>query len=163
MFLIVVLFFVYPLKFLTKLALFAISVPFKIDWLTQDLIASVKGADMGALMIIYGLGVSLVFFILSLMYRYAWRNREALSLNEIEQFDTQTSRTGNLLMAVIPLLSVLLAILFYNQQFVGAIAGFSYFLYWPTMMVFGIQADNKRKKIVEAFNQKENENELAQV
>jgi uncharacterized membrane protein len=163
LFLIVVLFFVYPLKFLTKLALFAISFPFQIDWLTQDLIASVKGADMGALMIIYGLGVSLVFFILSMMYRYAWKNREALSLNEIEEFDTLTSRKGNFLMAIIPLISVLLAILFYNYQFVGAIAGFTYFLYWPVMMIFGIQADKKRKKIVEAFNQKENENELAQV
>jgi uncharacterized membrane protein len=148
LFLIVVLFFVYPLKFLTKLALFAISIPFGIDWLTKELIESVSGANMAALMIIYGVGVATVFLILSVMYQQAWINRDMLGLTEIERFDTRASRSGNLLMASIPILSVLLAIVFFDHPMVGAVAGFTYFLYSPVMMVFGIRTERSRNALI---------------
>lgn len=61
LFLIIMLFYVYPLKFLTKLSLFAIALPFKIEWLKNDLRAMLQGGQMGDLMIIYGIGAASVF------------------------------------------------------------------------------------------------------
>ena len=41
--------------------------------------------------------------------------------------------TTNLLMGIVPLLSVILAVIFINHPFVGGISGSAYFLY-PLMM-----------------------------
>lgn len=155
LFLVIVLFYVYPLKFLTKLSLFAISVPFKIQWLTEELMAATKGGHMADLMIIYGFGAASVFFVLRLMYKYALGKAEELELNEIELFDTRTSVTTNLLMGVIPLLSVSIAIIFYNSVWAGLISGVTYFLYWPVMLIHGLRVNKKREELLKSLEQKD--------
>jgi uncharacterized membrane protein len=148
-FLTIVLFYVYPLKFLTKL------IEFPIAWLVDDtalwneLSGMISGNDMADLMIIYGLGATAVFFTLMQMYRFALKQSAELGLNDIEIFDTKVSIWTNLLMGIVPIVSVLLALVFYTKWYAGMISGFSYSLYTPVMMIHGKFVDRKRKKLLE--------------
>lgn len=148
-FLIIVLFYVYPLKFLMKLSLFPVARLFDINWLMDDLNKMISYRDMADLMIIYGLGASAVFFTLVLMYRYILQNHEMLGLNEIEKFDTRTSIRTNVYMGIVPLFSVLIAIIFHRHVLAGAFAGISYFLYFPVMLLHGRREDKLRKALTE--------------
>ena len=114
LFLVIVLFYVYPLKFLTKLILLPIALLFDQEKLQEEMFGMIKGTDMADLMIIYGLGAFSVFGVLVLMYRYAYKQADALQLNEIERFDTKSKITTNTLMAIIPLVSVCIAIVFHS-------------------------------------------------
>ncbi len=133
MFLIIVLFFVYPLKFLTKLALFPIALVFEIEWLFNDLKGMISARDMSDLMIIYGVGAAATSFVLMRMYGYALRRKEELQLTELEQLDTRMSVRTNFWVGVIPLISAGTALLFYGHWLGGMIPGFVYMLYGPVM------------------------------
>jgi hypothetical protein len=109
-----------------------------------------SNSDTGQLMIIYGLGASLIFFVLALMYRYALRNAHLLDLNRIEEFDTRHRMYSNVLMGAVPLLSALFAFIFRNNhQLVGMISGPIYFLYSPVMFYFNHKMIKRRKKLLE--------------
>ena len=115
-FLIIVLFYVYPLRFLWKfLLLNPLARLFKQDDILKELSQMANAGDTAVLMIIYGLGAASIFFILMLMYRYALKNAQFLQLSPIEKFDTRTSMISNFLMATVPILSVILAFLFRNN------------------------------------------------
>lgn len=74
-----VLFYVYPLKFLFSIAIVpAGTAPMR---LTLD--------QYSALMTIYGLGLAAVYLALVLLYFHAYRLRDSLDLNELERLDTR--------------------------------------------------------------------------
>ena len=77
-----VLFYVYPLKFLFNLSitglLFGAGPPI-----------SMTGAQLSMLLTIYGLGFAAVYLAMTLLYVHAWRLRDALQLTELERFDTR--------------------------------------------------------------------------
>lgn len=145
LFLIIVLFYVYPLKFLTKLILFPVAYIFNQDEIMVELNKTYAGTDMAYLMVIYGVRATSVFAVLMLMYRYALKNAALLQLNEIEEFDTKASMHANFLMGIIPFLSVLVAIILRNQMLEGMFSGFTYFLYFPVMQIFGRYVSKRRK------------------
>lgn len=149
-FLFIVLYYVYPLKFLTKMLSLPIMYFFSGNKkFIADLTTMIHGDQVGDLMIIYGIGAAMIFLTLAWMYQYAGKKHEELGLDEIERFDTNTSMKSNLLMASIPILSVLITLLFKNNMFVGAYAGFAYFLYTPVMFWFFGRSSKKRKKLIE--------------
>ena len=78
----VVLFYVYPLKFLFNLSItgliFGAGPP-----------VSMTGAQLSTLLVIYGLGFAAVYGAMTLLYLHAWRLREALELSELEKRDTR--------------------------------------------------------------------------
>ncbi|HOX82129.1 MAG TPA: TMEM175 family protein [Chryseolinea sp.] len=156
LFLVIVLFYVYPLKFLTKLFLFIPGYLFNQENLLTELKGMISGRDVGDLMIIYGLGATGVFSVLALMYRNAFQNADALELNEIERFDTRMSIRANVLMGSVPLVSVLMAIIFQNSMYSGMIAGFTYFLYTPIMILHGRKVDKAREKILKGSVDEDN-------
>jgi hypothetical protein len=147
-FLIIVLFYVYPLKFITKLILIPIAMLFGQEKLLKEMLGMIRGQDMAELMIIYGMGAFAVFIVLMLMYRYAYRQADELELNELERFDTLTKIKTNRLMAIVPLISVVIAIIFHSHWLGGMLAGFAYFLYTPIMIVFGKRTDKARQALV---------------
>lgn len=114
--------------------------------------------DMGALMMIYGFGAFAVFIVLSQMYRYAYKQAGQLELTDLERFDTKESIQTNLLMASVPLLSVILAFLFRNSWVAGPVAGFAYFLYTPILAIHGRRSTKRR--IVLLNKQTENEHSI---
>jgi len=148
-FLIIVMFYVYPLKFLCKLLLlYPLGIAFNQENLLIELSQMAKASDTAQLMTIYGIGAASIFLVLMLMYRYALKNSDLLQLNKIEKFDTRASMTSNFLMATVPLLSVILAFLFRNSPWVGMISGFTYFLYTPIMFIYNFRRSKHRKKIL---------------
>jgi uncharacterized membrane protein len=153
LFLIIVLFYVYPLKFFTKIILFPIAYVLNQDQLIDELVQTYRGTDMAYLMIIYGVGATGVFAVLALMYRYALKNADLLELNEVEKFDTQTSIRTNLLMGTVPFIAVIVAFSFRNFIFGGMYSGLCYCLYPPLMFAFVKYNRRKRKKLLESLTQ----------
>jgi uncharacterized membrane protein len=156
-FLIIVLFYVYPLKFLTKLILLPLAMLFGQETLKAEMVGMIRGEDMADLMIIYGLGAFAVFIILMLMYRYAYKQADELELTELERFDTLAKIKMNKLMAIIPLISVVIAVIFHSYWLVGMFAGFIYFLYTPVMFVFGRRTEKARQALMVSMETKETE------
>jgi uncharacterized membrane protein len=127
----VVLFYVFPLKFLWS-NMFAGHVTLSVP-------------DGRALFIIYGVGAGAIFLIFALLYQHAWGLRGELELNEIERFDTRASIHENLLMAAIPLLSAgFAAVAPANILGLGAPI---YFLYLPLLTIQGMRQGRARKKL----------------
>ncbi|MFM8912470.1 MAG: TMEM175 family protein [Flammeovirgaceae bacterium] len=148
LFLAIVLFYVYPLKFVTRLILYPIAALIGKHDLVSDIASMISASDMGDLMIIYGLGAFSVFAVLSLMYRYALRQADALQLTELERFDTKVSINSNRLMCLVPLLSVALAILFRGSWVAGPVAGCTYLLYTPIMTMHGRRVHKNRASLI---------------
>ena len=87
------------------------------------------------------------------MYRHALKNSERLEFNRVEEFDTRMSIRSNLLMAAIPTLSLILAIILKDSRYVGYVSGFTYMLYMPVMLTHGFSAAKKRQKLLFELNE----------
>lgn len=149
-----VLFYVYPLKFLMRLLMIMYSNYFIMirdgnsRELWQEYTFIMEGGNVSDLMAIYGIGAAAIFILLMFMYRYALKKGAELELNEIEVFDTKTSIRSNLLMASVPIVSVVMALVFHGSVIGTALSGFIYFLYLPIMFIHGVHVDRERKKLL---------------
>jgi len=148
LFLVITLFYVYPLKFLARTILLPLTYLSGETEMLKDLSGMIQTRDWGALMIIYGIGAASTFLILALMYRHALTRRVELELSELEVFDTKTKIVGNVLLASVPIVSAVAAMIFYGYPWVAAVAGPLYFLYTPVMFTFGYKADKRRNKLL---------------
>jgi uncharacterized membrane protein len=130
--LLVVLFFVYPLKFLFSRIITTGSLPFN---------------QLSAVFTIYGLGFTAVFLILALLYANAYRQRAKLEFTILEAFDTASDIWGNVSVAAVGLGSIALA------QFPATIglAGFFYFAIAIVRTTFGTLRARKRRPLEERF------------
>ena len=99
----VVLFYVYPLKFVWSLSFHGIEG----RSLTEDVITD-RQAPL--LFVIYGVGVIAVFALLALLYRHAYRLRSELALSATEILDARVEMLRNLSIAGWGTLSVALAL-----------------------------------------------------
>lgn len=152
LFLVIILFYVYPLKFLTTMLLVGpLAYLMGSEEVLKQIMSMIHARDVGDLMIIYGIGATSVFLVLALMYRYALSMKPALDLTELETFDTQMSMRSNLLMASVPFLSLVLALIFRNSMWAGPISGFTYFLYTPVMFGFHRLVEKKRKELASSL------------
>src|SRR5918993_2335899 len=108
----VVLFYVYPLKFVwTFLANAVIKGDPRVRLPTGEMVYPVQRHQGDAMMIVYGIGFIAVFAIFALLYWHAYRHRAAMELNEIEVHDTRVEITSNLLYVAVGLVSVAIAAL----------------------------------------------------
>ncbi len=147
-FLVLVLFYVYPLKFLTKAILIPLTKWFGPESFYEELKATYLGTHMGDLMIIYGVGATAIFLVIALMYVYALRHDAELELNTIELFDTKASMQANFCMAVVPFISVCVAIAWHGSPWAGFFSGMTYFLYTPVMGIFWMRKNKKRQMLL---------------
>ncbi|MBZ5523500.1 MAG: DUF1211 domain-containing protein [Acidobacteriia bacterium] len=121
----VVLFYVYPLKFLFTTLVGSITGGATVGGRTA-LDAMLGPQDVPMLMTIYGLGFAAVFGILALLYGNAYRKRGELELDPHETLLTQHSLFENVGVGCIGLFSALLAHLLPVGR--SGLAGFAYFL-----------------------------------
>lgn len=97
---VVVLFFVYPLKFILTALLGRFTGGGKFATLADgSVVPIIRPEHFPYLFAIYGLGLSAVFLVFALLYRHAYRNRDILKLTDIEAYDTRDSFGGALLVA----------------------------------------------------------------
>ena len=141
----VVLFYVYPLKFVFT---FLISVftgrGAKVRLPNGTIETMVESADqVTTLMIIFGIGYIAVFGVFVLLYWHALRQRERLELNELETFDTRTDIRESGLMVGIAVVSLAFAVLLRN----ATLSGMTYMLTPVVMTVHGTLNGRRRKKL----------------
>jgi uncharacterized membrane protein len=118
-----VLFFVYPLKFVFT-TLF--------EELTGSTTAAIWGwHEASVLMRIYAAGFISVFLLFALMYAHAYKLRKELGLNAVESLETRLAVQENTILASIGALSFVLALK--NPAW----AGWSYFLLGPVLTIHG--------------------------
>lgn len=130
----IVLLYVYPLRMMFTMAFGGMS-----GGLLMEHAVTIQGADeVRALYIIYAVGYGLVALILAQLNRYALRRADALDLSARERVHTQTVIRIWWIMAVMALLSLLLALLLPLGAYSGLLAalpGVIYVLIWPAEMV----------------------------
>jgi uncharacterized membrane protein len=114
----VVLFFVYPLKFLfTVLAA---------GWISGNAQAFGTPDQMRELMVLYGLGYTAVYLLFAALYWNAYSQRHTLELNPTELFLTHSSMVEYTAMASVGVISILIALLVPIR--LTGLAGFAYIL-----------------------------------
>ena len=143
----VVLFYVYPLKFLFT---------FLIDMFTGGhgevrlpngtVEAMVESPNqVASLMIIFGAGFIAVFGVFALLYWHAYRKRKQLELNELEVFDTRADIRESLLNVGIGLVSMAFAVL--GRGNYAAFSGMTYMLTPIVMAMHGTLNGRRRRKL----------------
>ena len=112
----VVLFYVYPLKFLSTLLLGGVD--------ANAIFATPQEAR--ELMIVYGLGFAAIYLLFAALYYIGWRHREELELNSLERTLTKIWISDNIGVACVGLISVVIALVLPAR--IAGLAGFAYFL-----------------------------------
>src|SRR5437016_11556596 len=147
----VVLFYVYPLKFLFTLLvnIFTggggqVRMP---DGTTGLMVEN--GDQISTLMIIFGAGYIAVFGVFVLLYWHAYRQRATLELNELEVFDTRKDIQESALNVGVGTLSVAIAA-FGGGRF-SFLAGMTYMLNAVVMPLHGMLMGRRRRKLEEQF------------
>jgi hypothetical protein len=107
----VVLFYIYPLKFLFALLVDNLGgqTPTVHD-AAGKIVPVIEPRQGPELMVVYGAGYIAVSLIIALMFLRAWRKREELELNRREQFDTVASIVGALIGVLVGGVSAALAL-----------------------------------------------------
>ncbi len=98
-----VLFYVYPLKFLFNFSITALF----FGGSAQPI--AMTQLQFSTLLVIYGLGFAAVYLAMMLLYLHAYRLRDALKLTELEKFDTRYQIYRLLTLVAIGLIAALLA------------------------------------------------------
>jgi hypothetical protein len=142
----VVLFFVYPLKFLFVNLVRALS-GHSMDVLMPDgtrhpAIAPDEGMS---LMMIYSSGYVAIFIIFWFLYRHALRQRADLALSPVEELITRASAREHLINAGIGGLSLVLAGL--GGRGLNAFSGWIYLLVGPSLALHGWYTGRARERL----------------
>jgi uncharacterized membrane protein len=144
----VVLFYVYPLKFVwTFLANIVIRGDPRVRLPGGEMVYAIQRHQSDALMIVYGLGFIAVFAIFTLLYWHAYRRRAEMELDDLEVHDTRVEIVSNLLYVAVGLLSVAIAALHVGGAASPAIAGFTYALLGPVHYLHGRYAGKRRQRL----------------
>jgi len=142
LFIALVIFYVYPLRFLTRLLT---NIFFK-----TDIELGIMGNEVPQLMIFYGLIAFGLYFVLYLFYFTVLRNKEEFELDDYELFFTKSNSYRVLIMALVPFISVVVTLLLKNYSVLWAslLGGCAYWLY-PVLIIIWNKRFKNRKK---AFN-----------
>ena len=135
----VVLFYVYPLKFL-----FTAAFSFFIPGLGLGL-APVTPPQLARIFAIYGAGFVVLFVMFALLYLHAYRKRRELALEPLDVFDTRTALGAHLVSAGVGLAAIAVALL--APMPLPMFSGFTYFFMGPAHWAFGVSSGRRRKAI----------------
>jgi len=140
----VVLFFVYPLKFLFVNLVRALAGR-SLDVLMPDgtLHPAIAPGEGASLMMIYSSGYVAIFLILWLLYRNALRQRAGLALSPVEELATRAGAREHLINAGIGGLSLALA----GLERGSAFAGWIYLLVGPSLALHGWLSGRARERL----------------
>lgn len=140
LFIALVIFYVYPLRFLS---LFLTSIFFQVD---IGLI--IEKSQVPYLMIYYGFVLFALNFVLFLFYYKAYRIREKFNLSEFEIFYTKQQMIKLVILFAIPLISIITSLILMNRSLAIAtsVGGFVYFLYGPAIFYWSHIYKKKSKK-----------------
>jgi uncharacterized membrane protein len=140
-FIALVIFFVYPLRFLALLFT---------NFLFQTNVGiSIQNEQMHFLMIFYGSAIFALYFVLFLFYVRVSKIKGILELNDFEEFHTKWHKKRLMILFLVPLLSVGLTVGLsnYSTALAAFMGGMTYWLFWPASLLW----ERKFKKKSENF------------
>lgn len=144
----VILFYIYPLKFLFTVLVNAFSgasLDVVVNGTTQRMILP---SQMPQLMLVFDAGYVAIFAVFVLLFYHAYRHRAELDLSPIEVFDTQASIFNSSFNLFVGLISVSIVVL--SGSRFGGIAGLIYpILLMPGLTISGTVLGRKRRRIIE--------------
>ena len=138
----VILFYVYPLKFLTE----SFVAPLVGDSINRGMQSY---EDLALLFLLYSLGFVAVFGAISLMYYHVFRKTEPFNLNAYQQYEAIFYARHYGIFAGVGLLSILMAVLKIGVA-VGA-PGFIYALLGPLCYWHGTQTSKQAARLKKEF------------
>jgi uncharacterized membrane protein len=140
----VVLFYVYPLKFLFT-AMFTFFIPLLDNRIviTPPQLARIFG--------IYGIGFVVLFSMFGMLYLQAYRKRHELQLTRLEVFDVRASGGAHLVSAGVGILAT--AVVLLAPAPFSLFSGFTYFLMGPAHYVWGAQSARRRRALESTLGQ----------
>lgn len=141
-----ILFFVYPMKFLFSLVTLQITGQSKL--LARDIFDAnplVANIQVEHLMMLYGFGFFLIYLVFSLLLVNAWSKRVQLQLNSLEKLLTIESIVNKLSVGAVGLLCILLARI--TRDSAPGIAGWVFTLIAPIQTALGFYFKHKRKAL----------------
>lgn len=145
MLLFVVMFYVYPLKFLFTMLVSMFAVGER---------PVMEARHFPALMLIYGAGFVAIYTLFALMYLNAYRRRDSLELNELELFDTRAAIGSDVVLVAIGLISMLCA--WIGTSKLTIVSGLMYWSIGPAMGVYWTIA-GRRRRVLEVKHAAEGE------
>lgn len=125
----VVLFYVFPLKFLTE-SFFGGVLGIGSSGITVG-----STGELAELFMLYGAGFSAVFLFIALLYRLAWRRRAALQLTSLQAWEAAYLSRHYLMFTLVGLLSISVAALGWGVQY--GLPGILYVLLGPVCYAQG--------------------------
>ena len=147
----VVLFYVYPLKFVFTLIVNMFTgggAELRLPNGTVE--RMVENADqIATLMIIFGAGYIAVFGVFVLLYWHAYRRRAMLELNELETFDTRADIQESALNVGIGTVSIAIAAIGGGR--LAGVAGMTYMLCPVVLTAHGMWMGRRRRTIEDRF------------
>jgi uncharacterized membrane protein len=140
----VVLFYVYPLKFLfTALVDQLLGFSTQVGSSTGDVVETIRTDQWPLLIVLFGVGFVVVQLVFFLLYWRAYALREMLKLDAYEASITRQEIQGYLILAGVGLTSIAIAVLGGEETL--SWAGWAYLLSWPLMAIHGhIMAQRRR-------------------
>lgn len=142
----VVLFYVYPLKFLFSALVDRFTGGHgEVRLPNGNVEAMIEVDQIGTLMLIFGVGYLAVFGVFVLLYLRAYRKREELGLNRLELFDTVSSVRENVFHCGIAIISIA-TVLFGGSRLAG-VSGMVYMLTGVVMAVHSTVSGKRRRKM----------------
>lgn len=138
----IVLFYVYPLKFLFTLGI-------------NDMIFGGSGGlrishgELSTLYSIYGFGFAGIYFAFTLLYLHAWRFRDALDLSAVEKLETRYTIYRVLFVSVVGLIAAVFA----QMAWFPSWGGLMYFLLIPILRGFRMVHRRQRAALLAAQGQ----------
>lgn len=137
-----ILFCVYPLKFLFATISGYLFRDSSATWLAIEI-------QMNGRLALYALGFTAVFFLIAALYWNAWRHRDSLAMNGVERLLTVSSIVDALGLAAIGLIACLGALIFPAAWCAYSAALYVLIVPWKTLngLYFGHKARTLRKLV----------------
>ena len=141
----VVLFYVYPLKFLfTALMDELLGFSTQVGSSTRGVVEKIEPRQWPLLIALFGVGFVVVQLVFFLLYLRAYALRDLLKLDAYEASITRQEIQGYLLLAGIGLSSIAIALL--GAEEASSWAGWVYLLSWPLMTINGYIMARRRRQ-----------------
>jgi len=135
----IVLFYVYPLKFLFTL-MFSDQIYGK-----NKSPFTIEQTQIPMLMMIYALGFMAIYTLFFLMYLHASRKSVKLGLSPVEKFDCHSGMYRILIMVIAGFASLITALLLDDEK--AGLAGYMYFLIGPAIGILFARRNRIRRKL----------------
>src|SRR5690554_4652783 len=142
-FIALVIFYVYPLRFLT---MFLTNFFF-----STDIEINIQDQQVPYLMVYYGFVAFALYFVFYLLYRRALGLKTHLQLNDFEQFYTRAQKRRVAIMFLVPLTSIVLTLVIngFSYMLASLLGGAVYFLY-PPLMIWWAKRFKKKSREFDA-------------